>query len=281
MKIKFLGTSAAEGTPAVFCECEVCEAARKLGGRNIRSRSQALIDGALLVDLPADTYYHALRYGISLVKIENCIVTHSHNDHFYPAELIYRYKWFCNLKNESALTVYGTKAVCDKLANDADYREFQSDRTFMREIRAFEPFYAGDYHIIPLEANHDKRTGPVIYVISRAGRSILYANDTAYFPDETWDYLETNKILIDLAELDCTFAESPGLCVSPGSGHMNLETDIKVRERLIKIGCCNDNAPFYLNHFSHNGAGALYDDFSKTAARHGFLVTYDGLEAEV
>lgn len=54
MKIQYLGT-AAEGLPALFCECETCKHAAFLGGRNIRTRSQAIIDDALLIDYPADT----------------------------------------------------------------------------------------------------------------------------------------------------------------------------------------------------------------------------------
>ena len=76
MKIKFLGTAAAEGIPALFCDCEICERVRRLGGKNIRTRSQALINDDLLIDFPADTYLHVLNYGLELHKINNCIITH-------------------------------------------------------------------------------------------------------------------------------------------------------------------------------------------------------------
>ena len=33
MKIKFLGTGAAEGWPALFCECAACKKAEELGGK--------------------------------------------------------------------------------------------------------------------------------------------------------------------------------------------------------------------------------------------------------
>lgn len=44
MKIKYLGTGAAEGIPALFCRCAICNEARKRGGRELRTRSQAIID---------------------------------------------------------------------------------------------------------------------------------------------------------------------------------------------------------------------------------------------
>ena len=81
MKIKYLGTAAAEGIPALFCDCENCKRARKLGGRNIRTRSQALVDDALLIDFPPDTYMHFILHNIPLSKIKSCIITHSHYDH--------------------------------------------------------------------------------------------------------------------------------------------------------------------------------------------------------
>ena len=56
MIVKYLGTGAAEGIPAVFCHCNICKHARQKKGRNIRTRSQALIDGKLLIDFGPDTF---------------------------------------------------------------------------------------------------------------------------------------------------------------------------------------------------------------------------------
>ena len=69
MKLKYLGTAAAEGYPAMFCDCENCRKAMKSKGKNIRSRSQAIIDDSLLVDFPCDTYYHCLNNNIMQIDI--------------------------------------------------------------------------------------------------------------------------------------------------------------------------------------------------------------------
>lgn len=50
MKIRYLGTAAAEGWPALFCSCPICTKARAEGGRNLRTRTQAILDGELLLD---------------------------------------------------------------------------------------------------------------------------------------------------------------------------------------------------------------------------------------
>ena len=90
MKIQYLGTAAAEGYPALFCECENCTKAKKLGGKNIRSRSQALIDDKLLIDYNADTNLHYITHKFNLPNIKHCLITHGHHDHFYPMDLLAR-----------------------------------------------------------------------------------------------------------------------------------------------------------------------------------------------
>ena len=60
MKLTYYGTAAGEAWPGVFCSCALCQRARVLGGKNIRTRSQALIDDDLLLDLPPDNYLHTL-----------------------------------------------------------------------------------------------------------------------------------------------------------------------------------------------------------------------------
>ena len=76
MKITYYGTAAGEAWPGVFCQCHVCQEARRLGGKNIRTRSQALIDGALLLDLPPDNYLHSLCCGLDLSKVRTLLITH-------------------------------------------------------------------------------------------------------------------------------------------------------------------------------------------------------------
>ena len=69
MKIKYLGTAASEAIPGVFCECDVCKRSRAAGGKNIRTRSQAIVDDKILIDFPCDTYLHSIANNIELAKI--------------------------------------------------------------------------------------------------------------------------------------------------------------------------------------------------------------------
>ena len=110
MKIKYLGTAAAEGIPGIFCECETCKRAAALGGRNIRTRSQAIIDDTLLIDFPADTYMHYLKWGVPINKIKACIITRSHADHLYLLEIEMRKRGFSHLEDDSPLVFYSDES---------------------------------------------------------------------------------------------------------------------------------------------------------------------------
>jgi phosphoribosyl 1,2-cyclic phosphate phosphodiesterase len=87
MKISYLGTAAGEAWPGVFCDCDLCRKARTLGGKNIRTRSQALINEDLLLDMPPDHYLHILYGGLEPGRVRTLLFTHSHSDHCYPNDL--------------------------------------------------------------------------------------------------------------------------------------------------------------------------------------------------
>ena len=53
MRLFFLGTAAAEGFPGIFCKCERCREARKLGGRNFGGVKAAPPDALTAKDRPA------------------------------------------------------------------------------------------------------------------------------------------------------------------------------------------------------------------------------------
>ena len=67
MKITVLGSAAAEGIPAVFCNCENCKRAAAKGGKDIRTRAQVLVNDDLMIDWPADTYMHKLQRSFPIV----------------------------------------------------------------------------------------------------------------------------------------------------------------------------------------------------------------------
>ena len=272
MKLKYLGTAAAEGIPGMFCNCRVCRNALKIRGKEIKTRSQALLDDKLLIDFPADTYMHILNQGLDLRNIHNVIITHSHADHFYPNDFWCRFEGIAYDIVEEPLNIYVTEAGYNEAFSQLG-ENINNTRVKFHKIAPFESFDIEDYHIIPLAADHDSNSDPVIYIIEKGEKSLLYAHDTGIFPDSTWGYLEKYNKKFDLISLDCT-----GMALKNSrSPHLSLDTDKEVYDRLTEIGVCDYNTVIYVNHFSHNGQ-LTHEELVIEATKYGFLATYDGLE---
>ena len=150
MKIKYLGTATTEGIPAVFCECENCKRSRELGGRNIRTRSQAIIDDTILIDFPADTYMHYLIHNIPLNKVKTCIITHSHADHLYYEEVAMRRNGvFAHLVSEEPLTFYACEDGYNKLSSYIRCCNIGEKDVKTVKIEPYKAFEAEGYKIMP------------------------------------------------------------------------------------------------------------------------------------
>lgn len=276
MKLKYLGTAAAEGWPALFCKCASCERARKLGGKNIRTRSQSVIDGRLLIDFCPDTYLHVLQHNVPLENIHHMIVTHSHIDHMYPSDLINLAEPYAHNVDEP-MTIYSTPGTGEKirlvLAAEDDSDNLP-ERMIFKEVTEFKPFQVLDYTVTPLLARHMVNEKCYIYLITdKDGKTLLYANDTAWFPEETWQYLEGRHL--DAVSLDCTMVFEPD-CLT----HMGFESNVKAKEKLLAMGSADGHTIFVVNHFSHNGL-ASHEEIEAKAGKEGFLTAYDGFEITI
>ena len=271
MKLQYLGTAAAEGVPAFFCECEVCRKAREKGGRNIRTRSQAIVNDKLLLDFPCDTLSHIQKNGIDLLNVRHCLITHGHDDHFYPGDMLYLREGFAHLpENWGGFNVYGSPEIADEMAKvEAE----TGGRLRYHCVEPFVTFDAGGFAVTPLKASHGT-PHPYIYIVSDGERTMLYAHDTGDFPGETWEYLSRCSVKFDFVSLDCTGGANERLGYN---AHMCLGDNRRCREKLKMLGLCRDGTLFAANHFSHNGLSAGYDEFSYIAAKEDFLTSYDGM----
>ena len=149
MKITYLGTAAAEGFPAVFCNCEYCREAKLLGGKNIRTRSQTLINSDLLIDLPADTYSHFLKNNIDGDKIKYLLVTHSHSDHFYEKELEMRQGVYAHDMRVEKLKIYCGTGVAGTIQKT---NVMDNGTIDLEVLKPFDTVAIGDYTITALPA---------------------------------------------------------------------------------------------------------------------------------
>jgi phosphoribosyl 1,2-cyclic phosphate phosphodiesterase len=270
MELRYLGTGAAEGIPATFCRCPVCREAARRGGREIRTRSQALLDGRILFDFPPDTYAHYLSHGFDLPLVEHVFVTHSHMDHFFPQEFELRGKGFVP-DSPPLLRLYGNEAVERALLAVLPREAHEHNHLAFQPLASFERVQAGPYAFTPLLAKHAPSERCLLYLAERGDQALLYAHDTGIFPAETWDYLDSTKIRLGLVSLDCTCA-----AFKDGNNHMGLEDVVLVREKLLNLGLAGGDTVFVLNHFSHNG-GMNHRELCERARELDFTVAWDGL----
>lgn len=267
MKLQYLGTAAAEGVPAVFCRCEACAYARKVGGKEVRTRSGAIIDDCLKIDFPADAYMQSLLHGLDYSALDHILITHTHEDHYCYKELFNRRKPFSQKdKSENPLTVYGNaqaEALIKPLLEEG-VLEF-------KVLTAYEPIRIMDYTVTPLPAVHAFSEQAFFYLIEKGESALLYCHDTDEFTPEHLAFLK-NKTLT-MVSLDCT----NGILEGDYVGHMGISDNLRMREKLLKIGSATENTVFIANHFSHNGL-VPHEEMEKRLP--GFLVSYDGMTVE-
>lgn len=270
MKLTYLGTAAAEGFPAIFCNCEFCKEARKLKGKNIRTRSQSIINDDMLIDFPADSYMHFLQQGIEADEIKYLLITHSHMDHFYYPEFKMRSWPFAHDMRSENLEIFCGKGTFELINNQGVPKNIT-----VTEIKPFETVSVGDYKVTGLPARHMPGDGALIYII-QGDKTVLYAHDTGYFYDEVLEFIKENNFKFDMVSFDCTWAinEAP-----EGDGHLGIPNVIKLKDELFEMGVIDENTKLYINHFSHNGnpVQSVLEDKVKGL---GIGVSYDGLSVE-
>lgn len=276
MKFQYLGTAAAEGVPALYCQCETCLKTWKSKGKNIRSRSQAIINDELLIDFGPESYYHMFKYDVRLDKIHHILITHSHSDHFYANELIYRSSGYTKFVEKEPLYIYGSTLI-NKITEETIYKEGIVEKLVQPIIiKPYIPFKVLSYEVVALEANHDPLSEPFIYLIKHDDKQILYAHDTGFFKEKTWEYLKTIKKPLDMVSLDCTAC----LLNNWRDGHLSFDVFLEVIEEMKKYNIIDKHTKIIANHFSHNGH-ATYDEMKEVASKYDVEVSYDGMVVEI
>lgn len=286
MKIRYLGTAAAEGAPALFCTCDHCAYARKVGGKEIRSRAGSILDDRLKIDFGPDSFMQMIQNHIDYTPLKSILVTHSHSDHFCASDIGYRKPGFANLpENYPPVTIYGNAKVGEAIESHlSDLIQFQL-------VEPYQPFEVEGYTVTALDAVHCiDREGPsheypvtfrgntyyrseraLIYLIEKDGKALLYGHDTDELDPRVFECLKGKKL--DLVSLDCT----NGVKITTYVGHMGVEKDLNMREKLLECGAADAHSIFVANHFSHNGL-IPYEALEK--AMPDFRISYDSMEIE-
>lgn len=278
MDIKFLGTAAAEGMPAVFCNCEACSKAKQLGGKNIRSRSQILVGDDLLIDFPMDTYFHMIQNSLDLSKVENIFITHAHMDHCSPMDLCMRGAPYAHGLLMQTLNIYANKTTLKRINKviSGQIKSSVEKTLIFNKLKPYSSVKAGKYTVTALPAEHTKKEHCFIYIISDGEKNYLQFNDSGILPDEVYDFISTNGIKLDAVSYDCTY----GIMQKGKGRHMGF-FDVKIeREKMRARNIFNDDCIHILTHFSHNCA-LMHGELTEKVQSDNFIVAYDGLTVSI
>lgn len=271
MEIKLLGTGSAEGWPGLFCACEVCQRSRKIGGKNLRTRSSALIDGALKIDFPSDTLHHVIVHGLDLTQVRYLLFTHAHDDHFAVRELQYLSWMFVPYAITTPLRVLAPFHTAARIRESLELEGLPLD---LRCIEPWETICLERWRVTGIVAQHDPKQVCLNYLISDGNRTLLYASDTGWYEPPTWRFLAGMRI--DAAVIECTKGPVEGGYMA----HLCIPEVIRMRERLVQEGVLRSDGRVVTTHHSHLG-GLLHDELEAALNPHGIEVGYDGMTFEI
>lgn len=282
MKLQFLGTGAATGIPLAFCNCAACAKARKLGGREIRRRAAALVDGELLIDLGPDVPAFMAQSGLDLGQVHYLLQTHAHSDHFDAGHLVTRMAEYA-VKGLERLEVMASRETLRAMAvwmkteepglellSEAGQRALNLS---LRPIRAGQRAQMGPYEITALDSRHDPGQQALVYRIRRAGAALLYATDLLALGEEEWAVLR--EAPLDAAVLDMTY----GAGFNAG-GHPDADQVYEMARRMRQQGILKPSGRVLATHISHEGNGAL-EEMGQLARPFGVEIAWDGMILEI
>lgn len=275
MELLICGSAASEGIPALFCKCPICEKARCLKGKEVRSRTAYQLGERVRVDFGPDSLMHQFRYDLRYEKLRHLFITHSHRDHYYPVALGYRMAGFSHVDADNIMNLYGNQTVLDML-NDTFKNlntDFEKCRLNPIRLAAGKVVEMPDEKMtfLPIPAHHVPTEEAFIFAVKKEDTQILIGNDSGYFNENSWQMLGNFKF--DVVILDDTGC---GLDIGMDGGHLGGKFVIDTVNRMRKHGMANHETVFVVNHFSHNGK-MNHCDLEKYFKPQGIQVAFDGM----
>lgn len=274
--IKILGTGSASGIPHPYCGCESCRVIRNTKGKDVRKRSGVKLSETTLIEFSPDIRSHILDNHIDFNKVENIMITHTHNDHLDIQELI-------RIKRD--INVYVNEQAVEWLKGELERGVKPKHRTKKHEILThniiplnfFEPIKIGEYMATPIIANHtglcDGERG-MNFILKDGRKTLLYASDTGEYPKETMEYLK--KCYLDKIIIECTFLKN----IEKRNGHhLNVIKLKKLLDELMEAGSIDEKTEICITHFGHDGY-MMHDEIEKEfdTWSYNIAVAYDGMD---
>ena len=277
MKVVVLG-SGGFGYPLVFCNCENCNTARALGGKNIRKRASVLINDEMIIDLTADTNVAMSMYNKNMANVKYLLQTHTHLDHFDINHFTsLDYKYATNRTDNLNL-------ICSSLAfKDINEKANQYDKMnlfnqdYLNKIKLQplnlnhgESLKIDNYEIKAIHCNHHNELGAQNYLIKYNNKTLLYATDTPMISATALNQLKGEKI--DCLLLDESFGKNDYMVT-----HLNLNGFVEYIEKLKNNNLLDTDCQIYATHITHDG-NPCHEELENILKDYGCHASFDGME---
>lgn len=256
MRITFLGTGAAEGIPAIGCECPHCQRARREDGKLQRERNALCVElpgYTLLIEVPPDIRTLINEYGIT--HLDGLLATRARYDHI--GGLVEFEYWPERL---------------DLLAEDHLYEHIRQEHwsPYLERIVFHIPYYPGTplyfdkFLLLPFAVRRREPIFGVLLQEPERGVRVVYTSDT---PNRLTNYARHLMRGADLLIVNTPTFEPPKEDHITVTEAIRLHRDVEAK-RMILTYISHNNKP-------HDDLEAFLRPYS------GVEVAYDGMTVEI
>jgi phosphoribosyl 1,2-cyclic phosphate phosphodiesterase len=223
-----------------------------------------------------------------LDKLKNIFITHFHEDHINVTEMICRNSNIPSI-NEN-VNIYCSPSAAEQMqllfnrfSNHNDVNPFNYYNKY--RIIPLEPYKThqlGNLRVTPILSSHHgygiNEIGYNYIIEDRNKVKFLYAVDTGWYYDETWEFIKNQAV--DYAVIECIYGNMALPAMMPE--HLNIDNMLLMVRKMTEINFLKKNAPVYLTHICHLHT-LNHDKTQELLSECGFniLVGYDGMEINI
>lgn len=221
------------------------------------------MNGRILIDCGATGLGNLRRFGIPFSAVDALLITHSHDDHFEPEQIVE-----LAAGREKPLDVFASPEALAMLA--------ESETIVRHPLSAGETFFLGDVAVTVLPANHPTHIpGETAFhfCFETPGGNLLYALDGAWMlKAAVW---MVKHLRFDWVVLDCTMADA-------GDWRIFEHTDVDMAVHMVKslrnLGIVDGETRIVLDHLARTLWPETEEERRQKIAGTGFELAFDGME---
>ncbi len=251
--LKLLGTGAADYDWSRF------------GEEGIRGSTSSLLNGHTLIDCGATGLGNLHRFQVPFSAVDTLLITHSHSDHFQPAQITE-----LAAGRSKPLEVYASPEALELLPQDGSIAP--------HPLAAGMKFQLGELGVTALPANHLTNIAgeeAFHFAFESAAGNLLYALDGAGMLKRAIQLID--HLRFELIIFDCTMADSGDYRIFE---HTDIEMVIHLMKTLRTLKIVDGSTRIVLNHLARTLWPPTEAERRQKIAGTNFELAFDGMELQ-